>query len=100
MALDPIRLLHHVQQLQQAVLRCEVSGSSANQRTSATSLLKFELEDGTTKPLLSEEMGHDEGSASENEARGRGRPRICWTGGIRAKILSPINGSKSSPGSK
>jgi len=66
MALDPIRLLHHVQQLQQAVLRCEVSGSSANQPTSATSLLRFELEDGTTKPLLSEEMGHDEGSASEN----------------------------------
>ncbi len=70
MALDPIGLLHHVEQLQQAVLRCEVSGSSAGQQTSATSLLKFELEDGTTKPLLSEEMGHDEGSVSENGGQG------------------------------
>jgi site-specific recombinase XerD len=65
-ALDPIRLLHHVQQLQQAVFRCEVSVSSDSQWTSGTSLLKFELEDGTTKSLLSEEMGHDEGAVSQN----------------------------------
>lgn len=70
--LDPIRLLHHLEQLQLAVFRCEVNGSFASQRTSATSLLKFELEDGTMKPLLSEQMGHDEGSVSEN---GGQRPR-------------------------
>jgi hypothetical protein len=57
MTLDPIRLLHHLEQRQRAVFRCEVSGSSASQQASVTSLLKFELEDDTAKPLLSEAFG-------------------------------------------
>ena len=55
-ALDPIRLFHQVEQLQQAVFHCEVNGSAPPQRTPATSLVKFELEDGTTEPLPAEGM--------------------------------------------
>ncbi len=64
-ALDPIRLFHQVEHLQQAIFRCEVNASSTSHQTPTTSLLKFELESDPTKPLLLEGMGHDEESVSQ-----------------------------------
>ena len=65
-ALDPIRLFHQVEQLQQAVFRCEPHTPAAGQRAPTPSLQMFELGREKTKPLLFEGRGENKGSASLN----------------------------------
>jgi site-specific recombinase XerD len=62
--LDPIRLFRQVEQLQQAIFRCEESGSAPGQRKPGLSLLRFELEGNATKPILLDRTGQDEGPVS------------------------------------
>jgi hypothetical protein len=66
-ALDPVRLFQQLERLQQAVFRCGASCSSPQQKTAATTLLRFELETCTNGSLPTEAMKQIEGSAPQSE---------------------------------
>ncbi len=79
-ALDPIRLFHHLQQLQQAVFRCAVNDFPVSQKTPDVSLLRFALEGCTTGAIPSKGMEQDEETVLENSCQesGESEPVLDW----------------------
>ena len=59
-ALDPLRLFQQVEQLQQAIFRCEAGRSSAGQPTPPTSLVLFDLAACAAELVLQEGSEKDE----------------------------------------
>jgi site-specific recombinase XerD len=68
-ALDPIRLFHQVERLQQATFRCEINGSAVGQQALATALVPFELEGVTTELFSGGTRGSDEGGIPPRDYR-------------------------------
>jgi hypothetical protein len=66
-ALDPLRLFQQVEQLQQAILRCEAGRSSAGQPTQTSPLVSFDLAACAAELILQGGSETDEGPHEEQK---------------------------------
>ena len=97
-ALDPISLLHQLEQLQQAVFRCAVGYSPFLSSLTSVPICVFSVERSMTGSSPIEESIPAPTIGLETLYREQERENECWVGGVLTRTHSQGSGSRSSPG--
>ena len=97
-ALDPIRLLHQLEQLQQAVFRCAVGCAPVISPIPSTPLRVFSVQECTAGSILARDELPIWKQGSTDCTESKSGENGSWVGAIPTKTLLQESGSRSSPG--